>query len=177
MSFPYPSYSAGEREMLTSYLDYYRAVLIDKASGLDSGQLNTRLGPSTLTLGSLIHHMAGVEHWWFHEAFAGSDPLEPWATAPWEDDRDWDFSAAAELSPEVIIGRYESAIEDSRRIEAAAASLDDRSVRTRNDEPWSLRWILVHMIEETARHAGHADLIRESIDGETGDFRSELSSQ
>lgn len=159
--------------MLTSYLDYYRAVLIDKASGLGAGELNTRLGPSTLTLGNLVHHMALVEHWWFNEAFAGNDPLEPWASAPWDDDRDWEFTVASELTPEVIVERYESAIADSRRIEAAAASLDDPSSKTRDGEHWTLRWILVHMIEETARHAGHADLIRESIDGETGDFRGE----
>ncbi len=174
MSHPYPSYSAGERDMLTSYLDYYRAVLIDKASGLDSDQLNTRLGPSTLTLGNLIHHMAVVEHWWFHEAFAGNDPREPWASAPWEDDRDWEFTVASELAPEVILGRYQSAIEDSQRIEGTAGSLADESVKTRDGKHWTLRWILVHMIEETARHAGHADLLRESIDGETGDFRGEV---
>ena len=174
MAAPYPSYTAGERDMLTSYLDYYRAVLIDKAGGLDADQLNTTIGPSPLTLGNLIHHMASVEHWWFNDAFAGNDPLEPWASAPWDEDRDWEFTFAAELSPEVIMERYESAIRDSQRIEAAAESLDDLSVRTRNGEHWTLRWILVHMIEETARHAGHADLIRESIDGETGDFRDEV---
>lgn len=88
-----------------------------------------------------------MEHWWFNEAFAGTVPLEPWASAPWEDDHDWEFTIA-ELAPDLIIGRYEAAIDDSRRIEAAAPSLDDRSVRARDGEQWSLRWILVHMIEK-----------------------------
>lgn len=173
MTHPYPPYASDERETLVAFLDYYRAVILDKAQGLTKDQLNARLEPSGLTLGNIVHHLAVVEHWWFHEAFLGNDPLEPWASAPWDDDRDWEMSVASELEPEVIFDRYREAIDRSQRIESAAESLDQLSVRTRNDNPWSLRWILVHMIEETARHAGHADLIRESIDGATGDWRDE----
>jgi uncharacterized damage-inducible protein DinB len=173
VSHPYPPYAASERETLRRYLDYYRALLLDKAGGLTDEQLHTRLGPSTLTLGNLLHHMAVVEHWWFNEAFAGNDSLEPWASAPWDQDRDWDFNIASELDADVIIERYQTAVAMSQQIELAADSLDTLSVRTRKDEHWSLRWIMVHMIEEYARHTGHADLIRESIDGETGDFRDD----
>lgn len=173
MAHPYPPYAASERETLRRYLDYYRALLLDKAGGLTDEQLHTRLEPSTLTLGNLLHHMAVVEHWWFNEAFAGNDSLEPWASAPWDEDRDWDFNIASELDTAVIIERYEAAVAMSQEIESAADSLDILSVKTRKDEHWSLRWIMVHMIEEYARHTGHADLIRESIDGETGDFRDD----
>lgn len=173
MSHPQPPYIATEREMLRSFLDYYRELLLDKAGDLTDEQLHTRLDPSTLTLGNLLHHMAVVEHWWFREAFAGEDAREPWASAPWDEDRDWDFNIASEMETDLIVERYRDAVEESRAIELTAASLDDLSVRTRKDEHWSLRWVMVHMIEEYARHAGHADLIRESIDGATGDFRDD----
>lgn len=173
MAHPYPPFAGEERETLVAFLDFYRAVMLDKAAGLTAEQLATRLGPSTLTLGGLIHHLAVVEHWWFNEALAGNEQLEPWASAPWGEDRDWEFTVAPELEPELITARYLEAIELSRQIEAATPSLDTLSAKSREGRHWSLRWILIHMIEETARHAGHADLIRESIDGSVGDFREE----
>lgn len=151
--------------MLNAFLDYYRAAMFDIADGLDADQMRQRLEPSTLTIGGLIHHLAVVEDWWFNEVLANNPKSEPWASAPWDDDRDWDFTIAAELDPDLIRERYREAIGLSRRLEAEAESLDVVSVKERNGEPFSLRWILVHMIEETARHAGHGDLIRESIDG------------
>ncbi|MGI9665549.1 MAG: DinB family protein [Acidimicrobiia bacterium] len=173
MAHPYPPYSADERETLSAYLDYYRAVLRDKAGGLGAAQLNTRLGPSTLTIGGLLHHMAYVEDWWFNQALLGNDPNEPWAAAPWQDDSDWEFTVAADLEPAVILERYDQAVARSQEIQAGIDSLEQLSVRTRDGKHWTLRWIMVHMIEELARHAGHADLIRESIDGEVGDFRDQ----
>lgn len=153
--------------MLNAFLDYYRAAMFDIADGLDATQMSQRLEPSTLTIGGLLHHLAIVEEWWFNEVLANNPQSEPWASAPWEDDRDWDFTVASELDPDVIRDRYREAIEVSRRLESEAESLDVVSVKERDGEPFSLRWILVHMIEETARHAGHGDLIRESIDGKT----------
>ena len=98
---------------------------------------------------------------------------EPWKGAPWDDDKDWDFNVAAALDPHTILDRYRTECERSRAIVGTAEGLEWLSVRTnREGEAWSLRWLLIHMIEETARHGGHMDLIRESIDGETGDFRS-----
>jgi uncharacterized damage-inducible protein DinB len=174
MSAQYPPQRGNELETLTTFLDYYRAVVIDKASGLPAADLNRRLGPSTLTLGNVVHHLALVEHWWFHECFAGGEVAEPWVDVPWDDDPDWDFTIAATLDPETIFERYERQCARSRQVVQQAESLEQPSARTnRKGDAWSLRWILVHMIEETARHAGHMDLIRESIDGETGDFRSE----
>jgi uncharacterized damage-inducible protein DinB len=161
--------------MLLGFLDYYRAVLTDKASGLDAGQLATRLGPSTLTLGGLVNHMALVELWWFHQALAGNDEAgEPWDSAPWDDDPDWDFNAAGAVDPEELLSRYAQACARSREVMDTVPDLEQASAKTMRDgDTRSARWILIHMIEETARHAGHADLIRESIDGATGDFRSD----
>ena len=153
--------------MLNAFLDYYRAAMFDIAEGLDADQMRQRLEPSTLTIGGLLHHLAVVEEWWFNEVLASNPQSEPWASAPWDDDRDWDFTVADELEPDLIRDRYREAIEVSRRLESEAPSLDVVSVKEREGEPFSLRWILVHMIEETARHAGHGDLIRESIDGKT----------
>lgn len=172
MSHPYPPYAGTERETLVGYLDYYRAILIDKASGLTKDQANQTLGPSKLTVINLVHHMAIVEHWWFHVFFSGGEVLEPWAPI-WDDDPDWEFDHSDEFEPEAIIGRYLVEIDRANAIISSTASLEDLSVKDRKGEHRSLRWILAHLLEEIARHAGHADLIRESIDGATGDFREQ----
>jgi len=171
MQPPYPPKSGSERETLVGYLDWHRAIIIDKASGLTREQVNTTLGPSRLTLINLVHHLAIVEHWWFHVFFAGNDVLEPWAPI-WDDDPDWEFHHSHEYEPAEIIARYETEIERANAIVGVTPDLEALSVKDRNGEKRSLRWILTHMLEETARHCGHADLIRESIDGETGDFRA-----
>jgi len=170
MPYPEPPTAAGEKETLRGFLDYYRALIRDKASGLSDEQLHQTLGPSTLTLANLVHHLALAEYYWFHETFAGGSPLEPWAERV--PGQDWEFTVAPELDTEVILSRYVEACDSSRRIVEQAESLDEMADRKSWGRPCSLRWILVHMIEETARHAGHADLIRESIDGEVGDFRN-----
>lgn len=176
MAPPYPPKQASERETLLAFLDYFRAVLIDKASGLTDEQLHTPLPPSNLTLGGLINHMAIVEDDWFTGDIAGEPLPEPWPSAPWEDDRDWEFNSAHEVPTDELFRRYHDAIGRSRAILDGIDDLDTPSKRTARDgEAWSVRWILIHMIEETARHCGHADLIRESIDGATGDFRDEAA--
>lgn len=172
MQPPYPPKAGTERETLVGYLDWYRAIMIDKASGLTHEQANTAFGPSELTVINLVHHLAIVEHLWFHVFFAGGEPLEPWA-AIWDDDPDWEFHHSHEFDPAEIIRRYEVEIERADAIIAATSDLEALSVKDRDGEHRSLRWILTHMLEETARHAGHADLIRESIDGSTGDFRAD----
>ena len=169
-----PPVQGDELGTLTAFLDYLRAVVVDKASGLTTEDLTQRLTPSTLTLGGIVHHLALVEHWWFYECFGGNEADEPWNAAPWDEDRDWDFNIAATLEPQTIFDRYQRQCARSRELVEGAEGIEQLSVRTnREDQAWSLRWILIHMIEETARHAGHMDLIRESIDGATGDFRSE----
>ena len=173
MTHPHIPKEAGETEMLTAFLDYYRAVMLDKVGGLTKQQLGTRLKPSTMTLAGMIYHLTVVEASWFSDIFAGEGIGEPWESVDWDDDRDWEWHIAPSMDPAVVFDAYRDACDRSREIVASAQSLDQLSVKDRDGEKWSLRWILVHMIEETARHAGHADLIRESIDGEVGDFRDE----
>lgn len=170
METPVVPYVAGEREMLLAFLDYYRAIIVYKASGLTPEQLDTRLGPSTLTLGGLVHHMAVVEDAWFTRTIAGEELPEPWASAPWDEDKDWDMTVAAGMSFDALVAQYETSTARSRAVMDGIPDLDQLAVRTRRGgQDISVRWIIVHMIEETARHAGHADLIRESIDGQVGD--------
>lgn len=158
--------------MLIAFLNYQRAVLIDKASGLTDEQLHTAVAPSSLTLGALINHMALVEDDWFTSDFAGEPMPEPWASAPWGDDRDWEFTSAPDVPTEELFARYREAIARSDAILDDVDDLAALSQRLHPDgEAWSMRWILIHMIEETARHCGHADFIRESLDGSVGDFR------
>ncbi len=162
-----PSFAVDERQTLIEFLDFYRAVLIRKAVGLTREQLATSLPPSDLTLGGLVKHMALVENSWFVHNWRGEQPGEPWAGVDWGADPDWDFHSAADDEPEELLALYESSLEESRR--AIADSHDLAATAESRGRVISLRWILVHMIEEYARHCGHADLIREAIDGSTGD--------
>ncbi len=155
--------------MLREFLDFYRGALIDRAWGLSHQQLQVALPPSTLTLSRLIGHMAVVEENWFKVRFDGEEWGELSASFDFESDPDAEMTHAQTLSVEDLLAWFERAVADSRAREAAAGSLDQISVRShpRSGQQWNLRWIMVHMIEEYARHCGHADLIRESIDGDT----------
>lgn len=166
-ALPEHSRDNDERTTLVEMLDYYRAVLLRKAWRLDSAQLARRLGPSSLTLGGLIKHMALVEHSWFHERFLGQPEGEPWASVDWDTEPDWEFRTAADDSPADLVALYQREVDTARAIIAAAPDLDAQLPDA--PHPTNLRWVLVHMIEEYARHCGHADLLRESIDGQTGD--------
>jgi hypothetical protein len=165
-----PPTHGDERTLLLGFLDYHRATLRLKAGGLDAAQLATSLPPSDMTLGGMVKHLGLVENNWLREVFLGEPPSEPWRSVDWEADYDWDWHSAKDDSPEEIWALYEEMIADADGIIAAAA-LDDLSAKRsrRTDEPFDLRWILLHLIEEYARHNGHADLIRESIDGSTGE--------
>jgi uncharacterized damage-inducible protein DinB len=163
---------AEEVPTLLAFLDYYRAALLDRAYGLDAEQLCLTHPPTTLSLARLLGHMAYVEQIWFVERFDGEDLTDPWVGLDWERDVDAEMTMAERWSPDELRARFDDAVADSRARVAAALSrtdggLDAVSSRAyRNGEHWNLRWILVHMIEEYARHCGHADLIRESIDGD-----------
>ena len=155
---------------LTEMLDYYRAVLARKVSGLSSSQLAQTVAPSDLTLGALIYHMALVEDTWFEARFLGNDDIQPWASADWDSDPDWEMHQAGSLSPAQLIDQFTTSVARSRATTEVADSLDRLTVKpSSSGAPWNLRWILVHMIEEYARHCGHADFLRQSIDGVTGD--------
>lgn len=162
--------SPDERTALTEMLDYYRAVMLRKTEGLSDQQLAIALAPSDLTLGGLLMHLALVEDGWFQSTFLGGDLGEPWSGFDWESDPDWEFHHAHEYTRDQIVAQYEGSVARSRAVVAASDSLDALAAKQNRDgDSYNLRWILVHLIEEYARHAGHADLIRESIDGATGD--------
>ena len=165
-----PPETGPELDQLTSYLDLQRATMLGKTGGLTREQLAQPHPPSTLTLGGLLNHLALVEDSWFRVRFAGLPDDELWAGIDWDADPDYEFRTAAELEPEELRRRYAEACARSREVVAAAESLDQLSVeKRRNGHHFDLRWMLLHMIEETARHAGHADLLREAIDGATGE--------
>jgi uncharacterized damage-inducible protein DinB len=159
-----------ELTTLRRFLDFYRAVMVRKAQSLTSEQLAARLGPSEMTIGGLIKHLAYAEDIWFDRRLVGHEWGEPWVTVDWDADPDWEFHSAVDDDLDQLIGLYEQACARSRAAVDEIGDLDAMSkVPNRRGEYFSMRWILLHMIEETARHAGHADLIRESIDGTVGD--------
>jgi hypothetical protein len=163
--------TADELTTLVAFLDWMRATLRLKAGDLDAEQLQRRLEPSTMTLGGLVTHLAWVENWWFTEIFLGRPPPEPWASLPWKADRDAEWTVAASMAPADIWTLFDAEVASARRVLAESGGLDAVAAghrRRKPGEPLSMRWIMVHMIEEYARHLGHADLIRESIDGSVG---------
>jgi len=159
-----PAFLLGEREMLEAWLDFHRATLRWKCDGLDAGQLTERsVPPSTMSLLGLVRHMAEVERNWFRRVLAGEDVPHIYCR---DEHPDGDFDLVSEADPTVDLATWAGEIEAARD-RSATRSLDDTGLR--RGEPCSLRWIYVHMIEEYARHNGHADLLRERIDGATGD--------
>jgi uncharacterized damage-inducible protein DinB len=159
-----PSFLLGERAMLEEWLEFHRATLLLKCEGLDDAQRKARPVPtSLLSLHGLLRHMAEVERNWFRRALTRDPDTPPiWYDPAIEDselvpldDADWEADLAA----------WHAECEHSRAA-AAARELDDTGIR--RGQPCSLRWIYTHMIEEYARHNGHADLIRELIDGTVG---------
>ena len=163
-----PDETADERTSLLQVLDYQRATLILKAQGLTSEQLHQVHPPSTLTLGGLLKHLSLNEDSWIRERFLGLPMNEPWLSAPFDEDPDWEFHSAADDTAEELVSLYEMACERSRKA-IEGVPLDQRAVVANSAGDWTLRWVLLHLIEETARHCGHADLIRESIDGVVGE--------
>jgi hypothetical protein len=158
---PQPPLVAPERAMLEAWLDFHRATLEFKCAGLDAAALRTAaVPPSPLTLLGLVRHLAEVERGWFAMVFAGETKEAIWST-----NFDEDFDAET-VEPDEVFAAWRTECDRSRAIARAADSLD---VCAQTDPERSLRWIVVHMIEEYARHNGHADLIRERIDGVTGE--------
>ena len=158
-----PPFAGNEAATLWEMLDYYRATLLTKCAGLDDEQLITRsVPPSNLSLMGILRHMSDVEVWWFGHVFAGVEvtyAFDPEMVGA-------DFDNLSE-SPGKSVGKKFLECVAQSNVLAVDKSLDTLGVNT--DQPVSLRFIVVHMIEEYARHCGHADLLREVIDGETGD--------
>ena len=170
---PEPPLAADEIGTLLGFVDFLRATFEWKCAGLDSAGLTATVGVSSMTLGGMLKHLALVEDDWFTGWLAGQELTAPWDAVDWKADRDWDWHSAAGDSPAELLGLWQSSVARSRLIveEAlAAGGLDQLTRRTWPDgRAPSLRWLLCHMIEEYARHNGHADLIRESVDGQTGE--------
>ncbi|MGH2557211.1 MAG: DinB family protein [Actinomycetota bacterium] len=159
----------GEREMLENFLDFYRETILWKVSGMSEEDLRRVIVPSGWSPLGMVKHLAYVEQNWFRSRLAGEQGL----SVPWTDeDPDADMRAEPDESTDEIIKFYRDQCERSRSI-AAGAALDDLAAEWPADRPPekrpNLRWIYVHMIEETARHAGHLDVVRELIDGAVGD--------
>jgi len=156
---------AGEREMLEGWLDFHRRTLLKKCSGLTAEQLRRRaVEPSSLSLLGLVRHMTEVERGWFRIRVAGEHVEFLYSS---EDDPDGDFDHVDSADPAEELATFEREIELARKA-AEDRSLDSTFFHTRLKTEMNLRWVYVHMIEEYARHNGHADLLRESIDGATG---------
>lgn len=167
-----PDPGAGELDSLCQYLDAQRATLVRLCEGLTKDQLAVTVGASQLTLAGLLKHLALVEDWWFQVDMMGRSLPEEFAGVDWDEDPDWEFTAALRDEPADLMAAYGAACDRSRAVVAELGDLDARSVSTGRRDPYrgehySLRWVMLHMIEETARHLGHADLIRQQVDGAT----------
>ena len=170
---PEPPLAADEAATILGFLDYQRATLAWKCAGLDAAGLKATVGASSMTLGGLLKHLAYIEDDWFSRSLHGQDRQPPWDTVDWKADPDWEWHSAAEDTPEQLHTLWQDAVARSRSAvtEALAGGGLEQLARytTSSGESPSLRRILIDMIEEYARHVGHADLIRESVDGLTGE--------
>jgi uncharacterized damage-inducible protein DinB len=171
---PEPPIDGDELSILRGFLDFHRATFAWKTNISDADALNRTVGSSTMTLGGMIKHLALVEEHWFSYVLHNRELEAPWDTVDWDADPDWDWHSAVDDSPDDLrelwrnaVARSEASLENA----LADGGLDRPSPRRRRSDgrATSLRWIVVHMIEEYCRHNGHADLIRESIDGLTGE--------
>jgi uncharacterized damage-inducible protein DinB len=170
---PEPPVAADEVETLLGFLDYQRATLEWKTRGVSDADLSKSIHPTTMTLGGLLKHMAWVEDHWFSYFLLKIDRAEPWRSVDWSADQNWEWNSSRSESADYLRSLWSASVEASRTKLGefvASGGLDRLALRTwPNGESPSARWIVVHMIEEYARHNGHADLLRESIDGETGE--------
>ncbi|MFF9478379.1 DinB family protein [Streptomyces sp. NPDC014733] len=161
-----PPMDADERTSLASWLDFYRATLVGKCAGLGEEQLRTASAPpSPLTLVGLVRHLAEVERHWFRRVLAGEDVPDLFPDAAGADGMSGGFDGAGQASYEDALELWRAEVEHARRA-CADRSLDDTG--SLGEARVTLRWIHTHLIAEYARHCGHADLIRERIDGRTG---------
>jgi uncharacterized damage-inducible protein DinB len=168
-----PPHDGNETATLLGFLDYQRATLAWKCDGLSDEQLRIALSPSSLTLGGLLKHMALVEDNWFSRTLAEQPLPELWTSVDWNADPDWELTSAAANPGETLRSLWAARVEASRAVVACELEQHGTDALGRTHPhrigPVSLRWILTHMIEEYARHNGHADFLREYIDGVTGE--------
>ncbi|MET9799419.1 DinB family protein [Streptomyces sp. NPDC006368] len=163
---PDPPLVGDERAMLRAFLDHHRATLAMKCDGLSDEDLRRRsMPPSTLSLLGLVRHMAEVERAWFRRTINGEEDI-PLVWSP-----DGDYQAAYDATGSTrseAFAAWQAEVEESRRIEREAPSLDVTGHNRRWDVEVSLRHVMLHLIHEYARHNGHADFLREGVDGTVG---------
>jgi hypothetical protein len=171
--YPPEPLAGTEAEHLLFALDRLRATFRWKADGLDSAGLQTRIGASSLTLGGLLKHLARAEDQMFSSKLSGAPVGPPWDTVDWDADPDWDFNSAADDTPDQLYALWDDTIARSRaKLDAALA---DGGLDQLVHLSWpggrhvSLRRLVCDLIEEYGRHTGHADLIREAVDGRVGE--------
>ncbi|MFI0935307.1 DinB family protein [Streptomyces sp. NPDC021019] len=166
---PIPPAHADERTMLTAWLDFHRSTLALKCAGLDDTQARkAAVVPSSMTMIGLVQHLAEIERNWFSRVFAGED-----VALLFGDQGGFGFTLDPERTLEEALATWRTEVERSRELIAdapldASGRLSAENAAVLGEDSVSLRWILIHMIEEYARHNGHADLIREAVDGVTG---------
>ena len=151
-----------ERDELDGFLDWFRLVASNKVRGLDLDEATRVTTPSGMSLLGVIRHLTWVERFWFRTNFMGDEPEGV--------DQPSSFLLGPDDTPESVLAAYDDACATSRAIAASAATLDATSARPHHYFGHvTMRWVLIHMIEETARHAGHLDILRELTDGQAGD--------
>jgi hypothetical protein len=170
---PEPPLAGNETDTLIGSLERQRNTFAWKCRGLDAAAMNVSVAASSITLGGLLKHLASVEAIKFNYMFLGRSPGAPWDEVDWEATPDWPWSSAVDDSPDELMALWSDAVTRSREVvtEALAGQGMDTPLAftTPEGESLSLRRLMVDLIEEYARHTGHADLIRESIDGLVGE--------
>lgn len=168
-----PPLAGSSSEHLIGALDRMRWTFRWKVDGLDAAALNQRLGPSALTLGGLMKHLTAVEALRFTWDLDGSNPGEPWASLPGDAWPDWPFTSAAADSPQELYAAYDAAVARSRAVTETIVREDAWDRATARGEAHglvvSVRRLLFDLVEEYGRHTGHADLLREAVDGRVGE--------
>jgi hypothetical protein len=173
LSNPEPPVAGDETATLLGSLERQRATLAWKCGGVDAAGLRARLAPSAITLGGLLKHLALIEDDYFSRKLHGRQLGPPWDTGDWDADPDWEWHSAAQDTPDELMTLWQDAVARSRS--AVAEALEEGGLDQLAKWTWpdgrapSMRRILIDLIEEYARHVGHADLIRESVDGLVGE--------
>lgn len=170
-----PPLRASEAGTLLAFLDYHRATFRARVAGVDAAGLGATVGASTMTLGGMMKHLTLVETSWISRVLLDQPLGEPWDDIDWTEDPDWEWRTGSTDPAEQLFAAYDDAVEVARGNVAQALAndgLDALSARPSRAEgagAFSLRWILLHLLEEYARHNGHADLLREAVDGTVGE--------
>lgn len=161
---PEPPYTGAELAQAEGFLDYLRATIVQKAQGLSEDDAHRAVLPSKLmTVAGLLSHLRWVEAYWFRTVLCGEPDKAPYS----KERPDGEFEDAAHLPTQQLIDEYEAECANSRAVTARTPLEDTRPFR--NGSEINARWVVLHMIEETGRHAGHLDIIRELLDGVTGE--------